>query len=776
MSCNFYVHNDPNAGIKYISGTTCSGSVTATTLTFGQQICMNDSRPIINLNNLQIGESCFPVTPTPTPTSPVFCVFSGLTYEYADFKCPNDGLIYEDIYGKLYLQIAIGGVITGNHPGFNWIVSNGINTETIYQPPGQSYIEYIYLKKDFVYTATGCTETNYPDWTFTNTNGLYECFGTPTPTPSITASQTMTPTPTNTVTPTESSTCIEIGNGFQGGAVYDILIDTDDKIVCVGSFQTYSGFNCNGIVRLLPSGERDAGFAMGAGLQYNIQTPQGPQKVRGIGEKIIAYTGSSYMVAGQFQFYSGSCSYGYANIQSNGNYTNKQLICDYQDPSYNGPLINLDSITGIINDGSNLYSISSDDGGGKLWVNNGDNDICSVGIFRVNNTSWQKDTAWIPYNGTTNLCGWAPGPLDFVRDSNGDYICVGADLFKNPLGVSYGIAKINGSGNEVPIYGTGFTNQAQRVDLQSDGKTIVAGIFTQYANTWITGVVRLNTNGSLDNTFSSPTPSSQSNWYNGFSGGTNSVYDVKVLSNGQILIVGNFTHYSGYNCNNIVKLNSNGTIDYSFQSGAGFNGTARVIAQNSAGYIYIGGDFTTYNYVESGGLVKISINGSLKDCTITPTPTQTQTQTNTPTQTQTQTNTSTVTTTPTETPTQTPTVSITASNTPTPSITASNTATPTTTLTLTPTNTITPTVTPTNTATPTPTPTIPLKFYRAWFYSISCNAVSLDDIKVSQTLVVGKWYCIDNKRYLVQATGGAGFTTLIVNSGPYDSCFDLPCP
>jgi hypothetical protein len=52
----------------------------------------------------------------------------------------------------------------------------------------------------------------------------------------------------------------------------------------------------------------------------------------------------------------------------------------------------------------------------------------------------------------------------------------------------------------------------------------------------------------------------------------------------------------------------------------------------------------------------------------------------------------------------------------------------------------------------------------------------LDDIKVSQTLVVGKWYCIDNKRYLVQATGGAGFTTLIVNSGPYDSCFDLPCP
>ena len=767
MSCNFYVHNDPKAGIKYISGTTCSGSATATTLSFGQQICMNDSRPIINLNNLQISGSCLAVTPTPTPTTPTYCYFNELTYYTSPFQCPNDGLIYDDIYGVIKLQVTIAGFVTTNHPDTTFVVSNGTNQENVVLKNGQSFIEYTYLKKNFVYTSTGCTETNYPDYVLIAVSPtMIECFVTPTPTPT----NTTTPTYTMTPSPTETPACLEIGNGFND-TVNDILIETGGKLVVVGAFTNYNGSNYNGIIRLNNTGTIDTGFQVGDGLQS--QTNQTfPVKYSGIGEKIISYTGSSYMVAGQFQFYSGSCSYGYANIQSNGVYTNKQLICDSLDPSYTGPLINLSSIAGIINDGSNLYSISS-----KFWVNNGDNDICSGGIYRVGNTSWQKDTAWIPYNGTTNFCGWNPPPSDFVRDSNGDYICVGAGLFKSPLGVSRGIAKINSSGNEVPIYGTGFTNvstscglpgaiqnpcggeSAQRVDLQSDGKTIVAGIFTQYSGTWITGVVRLNTNGSLDNTFSSPTPSSQYNWYNGFSGGTNNVYDVRVLSSGKILIVGDFISYSGYACNNVVRLNTNGTIDFTFNSGTGFDGAVKVVKEDSVGNLYFGGDFLRYNGDEAVRLVKTSSNGLIKDCTIIPaltqTPTLTPTHTSTPTKTPTQTQTNT----PSITATNTLTPSVTPTNTPTVSITASRTSTPT------------PSITPTSTQT---------KFtYSVREYDANCAIQGATlFLNYNGTLAVG-WYCISGYGR-VRINGKAFYDPtrplMTINSGPYATCGpSIPC-
>jgi uncharacterized delta-60 repeat protein len=783
MNCNFYVHNGPVGTTKYISGTTCSGSATATTLTFGQQICMDNDKPIINLNNLLLSGSCLAVTPTPTPTTPTYCYFNELEYYTAPFQCPNNGLIYDDIYGVLKFQVTVQGFVTNTHPDTTFVVSNGTNQENVVLRKGESFIEYTYLKKNFVYTATGCTETNYPDYVLIAVSpSMIECFLTPTPTPTFTS----TPTHTMTPSPTETPACLEIGNGFNN-TVNDILIETGGKLVVVGAFTNYNGSNYNGIIRLNNTGTIDTGFQVGDGLQS--QTNQTfPVKYPGIGQKIIPYTGSSYMVAGQFQFYSGSCSFGYANIQSNGVYTNKQLICDWQAPNFNGPLPNLDSITGIINDGSNLYSISSDSVGGKSWVNNGDNDICSGGIYRVNNTSWQKDTAWIPYNGTTNFCGWAIGPLDFVRDSNGDYICVGAGLFKSPLGVSRGIAKINGSGSEVPIYGTGFTNistscgatpgsiqnpcggnSAQRIDLQSDGKIIVAGIFTQYSGTWITGVVRLNTNGSLDNTFSSPTPSSQYNWFNGFSGGTNNVYDVRVLSSGKILIVGDFISYSGYACNNVVRLNTNGTIDFTFNSGTGFDGAVRVVKEDSVGNLYFGGDFLRYNGDEAIRLVKTSSNGIIKDCTIIPaltqtptnTPTHTCTPTKTPTQTQTNTpsNTATNTSTPTNTPTNTPTISITPSNTPTVSITASSTPPPT------------PSITPTSTQT---------KFtYSVREYNANCQLQGGTlFLNYNASLAVG-WYCISGYgrvRISAKVFYDPTRPLMTINSGPYSTCGpSIPC-
>ena len=109
MSCNYYVHNDPVGGSKYISGTTCSGSEVYYYLNIGESVCMDNNLPLINLNNLIISGSCLPITPTPSPTPNEYCYVSGTTYITAPFQCPNDGLIYDDVYGVLRLTSTIFG-------------------------------------------------------------------------------------------------------------------------------------------------------------------------------------------------------------------------------------------------------------------------------------------------------------------------------------------------------------------------------------------------------------------------------------------------------------------------------------------------------------------------------------------------------------------------------------------------------------------------------------------------------------------------------------------
>ena len=209
MNCSNYVHNDPIGGSKFISGTTCTGTVAFYTLTLGQQVCMNNSRPLINLNGLVISGDCTGVTPTPTPTPIDFCYISGFSYYDAVFQCPNDGLDYYDRYGVWYFSAYTGSQFTDNHPQLNFTLTNGTDFATVSIEPGQYFTEFVYPKIDFRYTDTGCVSTTYPDW-YIYTPPTTQCRLTPTPTrtptPTVTPTTTVTPTVTKTATPTQTST------------------------------------------------------------------------------------------------------------------------------------------------------------------------------------------------------------------------------------------------------------------------------------------------------------------------------------------------------------------------------------------------------------------------------------------------------------------------------------------------------------------------------------------------------------------------------------------
>jgi uncharacterized delta-60 repeat protein len=140
-----------------------------------------------------------------------------------------------------------------------------------------------------------------------------------------------------------------------------------------------------------------------------------------------------------------------------------------------------------------------------------------------------------------------------------------------------------------------------QVAAQSDGKVVMAGAFTSIQGIGRNRIARLNADGSLDSSFG-----------NGLSGADNTVYCVAVQANGQILIGGAFTAVNGVSRNMIARLNSDGSLDNTFLNGlAGANDWVQSLTLQSDGRILIGGYFTQINGTTRNLLARLNADGSL---------------------------------------------------------------------------------------------------------------------------------------------------------------------
>ena len=161
------------------------------------------------------------------------------------------------------------------------------------------------------------------------------------------------------------------------------------------------------------------------------------------------------------------------------------------------------------------------------------------------------------------------------------------------------IVSINTDGSPDTSFsvGSGFNASLVTMALQSDGKVLVAGNFTSYNGTTTNRIARLNTDGSLDTSFSTG------------SGLDYSPYRVTVQSDGKVLAVGWFSSYNGTSTNCIARLNTDGSLDTSFSIGSGFNSLVYKAFQ-SDGKILVAGGFTSYNGNSTYNIAKLNIDGS----------------------------------------------------------------------------------------------------------------------------------------------------------------------
>ncbi len=171
------------------------------------------------------------------------------------------------------------------------------------------------------------------------------------------------------------------------------------------------------------------------------------------------------------------------------------------------------------------------------------------------------------------------------------------------------IARINGDGSHDATFnpGTGADDSVDALAIYpstgtaNDGKILIGGGFTSVNNLQRGGVARLNVNGTLDSSF------------NPGSGANGGVRAVALQSDGKILIAGEFTQFNGVARHGVARLNANGSLDQSFNPGSGADGTVWAVAVlDDAGgrSIFIGGEFLDYNGLYRGGVARLHDDGT----------------------------------------------------------------------------------------------------------------------------------------------------------------------
>jgi uncharacterized delta-60 repeat protein len=146
--------------------------------------------------------------------------------------------------------------------------------------------------------------------------------------------------------------------------------------------------------------------------------------------------------------------------------------------------------------------------------------------------------------------------------------------------------------------GTGTDRDIRCMALQPDGKILIGGMFTNFNGVDCQKLARLNTNGTLDTTF---TPDLIGN-----------VYAVAIEPDGEILIGGTGLRPKRP-ARKLSRLEPDGSRDAQFHAEGAYNKNVRSILVEPQGGILVGGDFTTVSGKEHHGLLRLTLDDKMDD-------------------------------------------------------------------------------------------------------------------------------------------------------------------
>lgn len=464
-------------------------------------------------------------------------------------------------------------------------------------------------------------------------------------------------------------------SGALNGGVGSIKVQPDGKIIIAGGFTSYGSAARNRIARLNIDASLDTTFLnnlAGANHLVNAVELQPDGKIL-IGGFFTSVNGATRNRIARLNF-DGSLDSTFQNNLSGANHpvgafarqSDGKILIGGIFTSVNGT--NANKLARLNDDGSLDTSFASDFGNSIndfIWTIKftADGKILVGGFFNSVNQTVRQNLVQLNADGTVDqsfalVLFDSPGTINrIVRQADGKILFVGNFAYVNGV-LSHKIGRVNADGSPDRTFSAGslisasnfgvydvlplpdgkifiigafhidqynfflrlnpdgsldttlslqlsggtFGGSIGAMELLPDGKILIAGDFTNVNGVQRNGLARLNPDFSLDTTFL--------NNLQGVGGGTASEI---LLSGDKILVGGSFTQINGVARNRIARLNSDGSLDATFQ--ASVTGTSlvsvSVIREQPDGKILIGGNFTNVNGVARGNTARLNSDGSL---------------------------------------------------------------------------------------------------------------------------------------------------------------------
>ena len=189
----------------------------------------------------------------------------------------------------------------------------------------------------------------------------------------------------------------------------------------------------------------------------------------------------------------------------------------------------------------------------------------------------------------------------------------GSNTGRNTTSVQQ-LVRLNSDGSIDPTFSSTakIDNQVRAITVQPDGKILAAGFFTSVAGAPRTAIARFLADGTPDTAFNDSAPQI-TNSAPPFPGSTGLWTKPVVQSDGKILIGGDFATVNGVTRPGITRLNTDGTADANFNpsgftQGGGDSPVRGIVVQTDA-KIVLAGRFTV-GATNGVGLVRLNSDGS----------------------------------------------------------------------------------------------------------------------------------------------------------------------
>ncbi len=353
----------------------------------------------------------------------------------------------------------------------------------------------------------------------------------------------------------------DTGVGIEDNFVLATAIQSNDKVIIGGAFNSFNGNAVGSIVRTNPDGSIDNSFNTGIGFKTSHVNA------------IAIQNNGKILVGGRFNKY-------------NGVDIGKKIIRLNSDGSVDN---SFDTGTGF-DDAVETIVLSPN---GEIFVGG---DFTTYKGTRVDGIAKINPDGTLDTSFDTNPVGYINLPeIEAIAVQSDGKVVAGGEFTKFD-GVTLGnIVRFNTDGTVDNTFntGTGFNKRVEEITIQDDGKILIGGRFDDYNGTSSTRIIRLNTDGSVDNSFNTGT---------GFS---NTAQEIVIQDDGKILVGGWFASYNEEAAKRLIRLNTDGTRDNSFNIGAGFDSPVESIIILNDKRTLVGGWFESYNGTPVGRIVRL---------------------------------------------------------------------------------------------------------------------------------------------------------------------------